>query len=85
MSAVRDQVKARVDELIVLHCEQHEQYRHERYRVTMAELSGQPDPKVIASVEESLTKVYGLLYESSERLARISAQLEFNEGNINDG
>ena len=75
-------LRERVDELIGSHCEATAEYKHERFRVTMAELSGQPDPKVVASVEDSLSKVYALLHESSERLARISAQLEFNEGNI---
>jgi hypothetical protein len=70
--------------MITAHCEAHADYRIQRYRVAMAEMSGQPDPETIASVEESLTRVYALLHESSARLAAVAAVVEFNERE-NDG
>jgi hypothetical protein len=78
-------LREQVDGLIEAHCEATAEFKHERFRVAMGELSGQPDPEVVASVEASLSKVYALLHESSERLAAISAALEFNEGNFYDG
>ena len=80
-------VKELVDGLIGAHCEANAEYRNQRFRVTMAELSGQPDPETVASVEESLTKVYGLLHKASAELAAIAAVLAFNENerDINNG
>jgi hypothetical protein len=78
VSTVKE-VKEQIDGLIGAHCEANAEYRNQRFRVTMAEVSGQPDPQTVVSVEESLSKVYGLLYEASERLAAVAAALEFNE------
>jgi hypothetical protein len=77
VSAVKEQVNALID----AHCQTHAEYRHERYRVTMAELSGQPHPETVVYVEESLSKVYGLLFEANERLAAVAAVVE----RINNG
>jgi hypothetical protein len=78
-------VKERVDVLIEAHCETRAVYRRERTRVAVGELSGMPDPGVIADVETRLTRVYSLLHEASGELAAISAELadwDFdNEGN----
>jgi hypothetical protein len=76
-------VKEQVDALIDAHCEAHADYRAQRYRVAMAEMSGQPDPETVASVEASLTKVYRLLRESSITLAAVAAEVDSIEGDNN--
>jgi hypothetical protein len=75
-------LKEQVSDLIEDHCAARAEYRRERTRVTLGELSGMPDPAVVKSVEDSLSIVYGLLSEASERLAAVSAVIEFGG---NDG
>ena len=74
MTTLKDQV----NDLIEDHCRTRAVYRRERTRVALGELSGMPDPETVASVEESLAKVYGLLHEASERLAAVAVFVEFN-------
>jgi hypothetical protein len=77
------QAKAIVGERIDVHLDLNATYRAERGRVALGEMNGLADPETIAKVEESLSRVYALQYESAELLASVSAKLADITGEFN--
>jgi hypothetical protein len=72
-------LQERVNDLIDDHCQTRAEWRAQRFRVSVAEFSGMPEPEVIAEVEASLAKCYALLHDVSKELAAVSAKLEFDD------
>jgi hypothetical protein len=68
-----------LDAAIEAHCEVRAEFRRERTRVALCELSGMPSPELVKEIEGRLTRVYTMLDECSRELAAIAAETEFGE------
>ena len=76
MSGIRECL----DDAIQAHTEAHAIYRDARYRVAMGELWGVFEPDEVCRLESALAKLYDSIHRQSEKLARVSADLEFKKG-----